>query len=376
MKARKDEVLTVILFCGFLAVMMVCFLVLPKQDFSELEKRYLETAPEMSWENLASGQLGEDIEAYLADHIPGRDFFVGLNAYHDLTFGRQVTKDVRLLPGNRLVEAPVVWDEAAVQKNMLAINAFAETVGQQVDLMIIPSAGWAADSAQVSMLDFFSEEEYRDSKLISDICALGQGYVNPVDMTFVLEGREDLYYKTDHHWTTEGAYMVYAAYMQTLGRAYPAREAFAVETVKDFRGSTYSRSALWLIPGDTMELWHSAAELLVTNGESDEIHKGVYYRERLEETDKYTVNLDGNHSIVRIENPQMKGKGKLLVIRDSYANSLGVFLAESYETVVLVDLRYYKKAISELCAQEKFDDILICYSIGNFMTDANIIWLR
>ena len=76
------------------------------------------------------------------------------------------------------------------------------------------------------------------------------------------------------------------------------------------------------------------------------------------------------------DNPEAAGKGKLLVIRDSYANCLGTFLANSYETVVLVDLRYYKLAVSELLAQEEFDDILVCYSLGNFMTDTNMIWLR
>ena len=125
-----------------------------------------------------------------------------------------------------------------------------------------------------------------------------------------------------------------------------------------------------------LELWHGPSALTVTNGETETVHEGVFYRERLQESDKYTVFLDGNHSIVRIDNPERKGSGKLLVIRDSYANSLGCFLAESYETVVLVDLRYYKKAVSELYAQEEFTDILICYCIGNFMTDTNLVWLR
>lgn len=217
---------------------------------------------------------------------------------------------------------------------------------------------------------------YADAQIISDIYKLAGDSVNPVDVTAVLEGREDYYYRTDHHWTSQGAYAVYCAYMDTLGRDYPGADAFTKESVPGFLGSTYSRSALWNIPAENLELWHSGTEMLVTNGEQEEAHEGVFYHERLEETDKYTVYLDGNHSLVRIENPNMQGSGKLLVIRDSYANCLGCFLAESYETVVLVDLRYYKKSVSELCAQEGFTDVLICYSIGNFMTDTNLVWLR
>ena len=164
--------------------------------------------------------------------------------------------------------------------------------------------------------------------------------------------------------------------METKDRAYRAKEEFAVETVPGFYGSTYSRSALWLTPADTLELWTGTPDLQVTNKESGNLHTGIFYRERLEEADKYTVFLDGNHSLVTIRNPHAAGQGKLLVIRDSYSNCLGGFLAESYETVVLVDLRYYKQPISQLLAQEGFDDILVCYSLGNFLTDKNIIWLR
>ena len=103
-------------------------------------------------------------------------------------------------------------------------------------------------------------------------------------------------------------------------------------------------------------------------------HSGVIYPQRLEEGDKYTAFLDGNHSIVRITNPNKEGK--ILVIRDSYSNSLGCFLAESYGEVVMVDLRYYKHPISQLCTEENFDDILIAYCIGNFLTDTNLLWLK
>lgn len=374
MKARKDEILIVALFCGFLAIMLIGYLVLPKQTFSETEKRYLEERPELSWQNLSSGQLSADVETYMADHIPGRNFFVGLNASYDLWTGRQITKEVRLLQGERLVEAPVEWNAAAAEKNMKAINSFAQSLGRRVDLMLIPSAGWAARSEPVFTLDLFSRENYGDDRIISDIYAMAQEYVTCVDMRPVLEGQETYYYKTDHHWTSEGAYEVYRAYMELLARDCPEADAFRVEQVEGFTGSNHSRSALWQIPSENLELWHGSEKILVTNAEDDQLHQGVFYRDRLEDVDKYTVFLDGNHSLVRIENPEKEGK--ILVIRDSYSNVLGAFLAESYETVVLVDLRYYKKPVSELVAQEEFDEVLICYSIGNFMTDSNIIWLR
>lgn len=370
---RKDFILSAA-FCAFLAVMLALFLLLPKQEFSEKEKRYLTKMPELTWEKVSSGAYGEELEAYLADHVPGRDFLVGLSAYYDLFSNRQVAAQVYVAEGDRLVEPPVLWEEAAAVKNMASVNKFAETAGSPVDLMIVPSAGFVLEDTILGL-----HNPYRDDEIIQNIYAMAGETVDCVDLIGPLTEspeRKALYYRTDHHWTSLGAYTAYGAYMEALERDYPRREEFQIEQIQNFQGSTYSRSALWLTPGEPLELWHAGAELTVTNGEDETPHEGVFYRQRLEELDKYTVYLDGNHSIVRIENPEAAGQGRLLVIRDSYANCLGAFLANSYESVTLVDLRYYKKPVSELLEQEDYTNILLCYSIGNFLTDANIIWLR
>ena len=373
MKNRLDQWITVIAFCAILGVMGALFLVLPEKDFSETEKRYLADFPALTWESLSSGEWGADMETYMADHIPGRDFLVGLNAYFEKVTGRQVSKDIYVAEGDRLVEKPVVWDDTQVAQNMGAVNLFAQTLGTDVDFMIVPSAGWAVEDTVKGLAD-----PYRDEEMIEKLYSLAGENLNTVDILSVFEpmDRQSLYYRTDHHWTSLGAYTAYSTYMQEKGRDFRAKEDFTVRTEEGFRGTTYSRSALWLTPAEPLQLWQGSENLTVTNGESETVHNGVFYENRLEEADKYTVYLDGNHSVVRIENPDNAGKGKLLVIRDSYANCLGCFLAESYETVVLVDLRYYKNPISELYSQENFDDVLISYSLSNFMTDTNLVWLR
>ncbi len=362
MKQNKKDLITVSLFCGFLAVMTALYFLLPKQTFSENEKRFLSEFPAPEWDAVSSGQWGEDVETYLADHIPGRDLFVGLNAYFELYTGRQAGKDV-LLSGDRILEAPVKADDAAIQLNLTAIRTLAEATGRQLDLMIIPSAGWAS-----------GKSGYADNAIIQQIYDTAGSSLVPVDMLEVFEGRPDLYFRTDHHWTSAGAYAAYSHLMALKDRTYPTKDFFTVEHAGEFRGSTYSRSALWLTSGEPLEIWHGSDDLTVVNAETDDTHQGVFYRERLEEADKYTVFLDGNHSLVRIHNPN--GQGRILVIRDSYSNLLGCFLAESYEELVLVDLRYYKQPVSQLMTEEAFDDVLVCYSLGNFMTDTNLIWLR
>ena len=359
---KKHNLIAAILFCGFLFTMAAGYLLLPNVAFSEMEKRYLAEAPVFRWQAVTSGQWSSDAEKYLSDHVPGRNFFVGVNAYLELLAGRQELKDIWLVEG-KLAEAPVALDKSTVERNMRAINTFSETLEQKVHLMVVPSAGWAAGS-----------QAYTDEDTLNAISAAAGELVSPVPVEDLYRGKPELYYDTDHHWTSQGAYLGYAAFVRAADKTPRNQEDFSVTVVEDFRGSTYSRSALWLTPAETIELWQGSDNLTVTNGETEGIHQGIFYLERLEEADKYTVFLDGNHSIVRVHNPN--GQGKLLVIRDSYSNCLGGFLAENYEEVVLVDLRYYRQAVSELAQQEGFDDILVCYSCANFLTDHNLMLLR
>lgn len=358
---RKHNVAAAVLFCGFLFAIAAGYL-LPTSTFSEMEKRYLAQTPVVNMDTVFSGEWSRQAEDYLTDHVPGRNLFVGINAYMELMAGRQKLKDVWLVDG-KLLEAPVVTDEKAISRNMKAINTFAETLGQTVHVMVVPSAGWAA-----------GVEGYTDNDTLKAIYAAAGDRVCAVPVEGIFAGNPELYYRTDHHWTSQGAYKGYAAYMEAVGRKCRAAEDFQITVAQGFQGSTYSRSALWLTPPESIELWQGSSQLAVTNGETDGVHPGIFYWERLEQADKYTVFLDGNHSIVRIQNPEKQGK--LLVIRDSYSNCLGGFLAESYGEVVLVDLRYYRQTASSLANQEHFDDILVCYSCANFLTDTNLMLLR
>lgn len=377
MKNKLSDILTCGLFCGFLGLMLLAFLVLPKTDFSQREKRTLASAPDTSAQAILSGEFGTQAESYIADHIPGRDFFVGVASYYDLLSGRQVTKDILLAEGDRLVETPNEANDAVAQRNMGVINRFAETIGQPVDLMIVPSAGFAVADSIIGLHD-----DYTDDAIIDGIYALAGESVRTVDLVTPFAAAQDpgaLYYRTDHHWTSLGAYTAYRAYMDTLGHSYPAQGDFAVERHGGFYGTTHSRAGLWLVPEEDVELWDSGKDFTVTayqNAADTEgaTHGSLFYLDRLEELDKYTVFLNGNQPLVRIHNPE--GQGKLLVIRDSYANCLGAFLANTYEEVVLVDLRYYKSPVSELVADEGFDDVLVCYSLYNFLNDANFPWLK
>ncbi len=373
MKGKLRDYLVCLLFLLAVFAMAALFLLLPKEDFSQKEKRYLEKLPQLSWDSLSSGDFGEKAEKYMADHLPFRDFFVGLAANGERLMGLQVTKDIYVGESGRLYEAPCRADGASTEEHMEYINAFAQKLGRDVDFMLVPSAGYMMQEDIKGL-----KNPYIDDELIASAYALAREELRCLDLLGPFAGadRERLYYRTDHHWTAYGAWLAYREYMESLGRESRAEEDYSLSYIPGFYGSTYSRSCLWQYPPEDMEVWEDGGSYTVTFSDREGEFHSLFFPERLEETDKYTYWLDGNHPLVRIENQDPEAEGSLLVIRDSYSNCLGCFLAGSYKTVVLADLRYYKEPLSELYRQEGFDQVLVAYSIGNFLSDSNFIWLE
>ena len=371
MKKKLRDIITVILFCLAIFIVPALFFARPKEAFSEREKRYLAEMPTLSAEALASGEFTEELGVYVADHFPGREFFVGINAYSDLLAGRQGTKEYLKTGDGRLLARPVEFESDILDANLTYINEFARDLAQTeagipVSLMLVPSSG-------AVLLD---APEYPDGEIISYVYERAEtGHVDLLEPFRASTDPGSLYYRTDHHWTSEGAFSAACEYQKSLGLPCPDREAYTQVRCDSFYGSAYAASGLWLTKPDDLELWYSGNMLQVDN-ETGQINDGVFYLNRLEEQDKYQVYLDGNHSLVRIENLSRNADGRsLLVVRDSFSNSLGCFLADLYDKVILVDLRYYRLPLTDLLLDEGIDEVLIEYSVDNFLHDANLAFL-
>jgi len=369
-KKKILNFLFTILFLLMIFSVPALFFLQPKQSFSELEKRYLAEPPAFSPGSIVSGRFMEQLSDYVSDHFPFRNVFVGINAYYDLLSGRQGTKDYFLVDG-RLFARPVKMDTAVADRSLAIVNGFSDALsacGKEipVTLMLVPSSGSVLlgdgryDDARIA------DYVYRNVRAQTvDLCADFRTWNEP----------GELYYRTDHHWTGAGTYEAARLYTTLRGRTMPAIDRYQIESCEGFYGSAYSGSGLWLTQPDTLELWHSAATVQVSD-ESGRTNSSVFYPERLKEADKYTVFLDGNHSLVTIENLSgAERPGNLLVIRDSFSNSLGCFLADCYDRIVLVDLRYYKLPLTDLIAQQGIDEVLIEYSVENFMTEPSLAFL-
>ncbi len=367
--------LPALVFLIFLAVMALLLLFSPVKEYSENEKRYLAGYPEVTSENVLSGETQKQLEKFTADQIPGRDFFVGINAYWNLATGRNAAQDIYYCDEDYLINAPKKLDEKIFTDNLTRFDQFAAKLGLPADLVMVPTTGYLMDD----VLPAF-HQEYHDDYLY-DLAGGLLKNTRLVDVRDVLkEGTADgqVCYRTDHHLTSFGNYLLYQAYQTANGASYLPKDAYQVTSYDGFYGTDWSGSGYWLVPPDTVEVWDASLSPTVTlidGGAEPKVSNDLFYLSHLENLDKYPIFLDGNHSLVTIHNPEATG-GNLLVIRDSYAHCLSTFLAADYQNIYLIDMRYYRQSVSQFVAEHPVDRVLYLYGMDNLITDTNSVWLQ
>lgn len=367
--------LPALVFLAFLAAMALLLLFSPVREYSENEKRYLAGRPEVSAENILSGEAQKELEKFTADQIPGRDFFVGVNAYWNLATGRNAAQDIYYCDEGYLINAPKQVDEKIFTDNLTRFDQFAEKLGVPADLVMVPTTGYLMEE----VLPAF-HKEYQDDALY-DLAGTLLENIRLVDVRDALKQGKDggqICYRTDHHLTSYGNYLLYEAYQKANNATYLSRDAYEVTSYDGFYGTDWSGSGYWLVDPDTVEVWDAGLAPTVTlidGGAEPKVSNDLFYLSHLENLDKYPIFLDGNHAMVTIHNPDAQG-GNLLVIRDSYAHCLSTFLAADYQNIYLVDLRYYRQSVSEFVAEHPVDRVLYLYGMDNLITDTNSAWLQ
>jgi hypothetical protein len=373
MKKHLWNLLTVVLFAAIVAAVPVYWLFFPKKTFSEAERRYLAEAPKLSAQKLSDWSFDDKTEGWLADQMPLRNALVGVNAYATLLSGRQVSAEVYMDRDGYLVEAPVGFNEAEIDKRLNRIAKLGQAAGREPRLLIVPSTGWIRQDRLPKTLAAL----YRDGDVLRRIEETQGVSLVPIADRFQREG-QNWYYRTDHHWTADGAFAAYEAYMRAAGHEPLPRDAFYHHTVRGYVGSTRSRSALWLTPADTITIDEPiGCDLTVSFSDGEQTYTSLFFYEHLNEYDWYPLFLDGNHPVTVIENNGAAPDAPvLLMVKDSFGNTLAPLLAPSYKTIVMVDPRYYKQSVAELAAAYGASELLFCYSIERIATDLNLKLLK
>ena len=381
LKSGKLRFAPAVLFVAFIFAMAIWFVVNPKADYSSSEKRYLQQFPETSVDTVLSGEFSEKFETYFADHFPQRNMWVGLNSYYNLGIGLNGRNGVYNSADGYLINVPVD-KENYVRKNIRVLAEFKEKIGDvPMTVMLAPSTGYIATDKLPLIHDSYNDDTY----FAETAKNLGESGVNFVDLreTFKQKYAEgvQLYYRTDHHWTTDGAYEGYVKLCEKLGVQPADKDSFAKTAYGGFYGTTYSTSGYWLTKPDSITVYDNQENtdknitVKISEDGKDNHYGSMFFYNHIDEDDKYPVFLDGNHALTEIQNKNAKN-GTIVVIKDSFSHSLAPFLAENYSKVVLVDLRYYKQSVSDLIKKENPEQVVALYGIDNLATDTDIVWLQ
>lgn len=379
-KKSKCRYIPAFVFLIFIFGMAIWFLLSPKSDYSSAEKRYLQQFPDASIENISNGTFGEEFESFFADQFPMRNLWVGFNAYFSLYTGNNGANGVYNCKNDYLINVPVSTDNN-LDKNLGAITKFKNSIDTPVTVMFAPSTGYITDDVLPAVHNNYNDDEYFENADKT----LEQSGINFVDLreTFKEEYKNgtQLYYKTDHHWTTAGAYTAYTKLCESLGTTPTPKDSFDIKSYDGFYGTTYSTSGFLMAPSDSIEVWENPAntesniKVKITEGKQTTEYNSMFFYDHLEEDDKYPVFIDGNHALTEITNTNAKG-GTLVMIKDSFSHCLAPFLADNYSKIILVDMRYYKLSVSDLIEQENPEQVVVLYGIDNIATDTDIVWLK
>ncbi len=354
-------------------ILSVSLIVAPKKEFSQNEKRLLAKSPEISLEALADGKFTKDLESFVSDQFPLRDFFVGVNSYFNLLCGRNSTAPVYYGKDGYLIGAPAELSSSTALENIQNFSEFAKKNNLTATIMAVPQCGYIMDDKLPAV-----HGEYTDGEIF-DIIAENKGEMTFIDVREAFNKTKNdvqLYYKTDHHITSAGAFELYKLYAE--GNGFTVTKNYDVKTEPDFYGTAYSKGGYWLSEPDTIEMWYNndlKVAVEITEPGKDVVKSdSVFFTDRLEEADKYPVYLDGNHSLTKIKNPDAKG-GKILVVKDSFAHCFTGFLAEQYSEIYMVDMRYYRTSVSDLVKENGITEVLYLYGTESIGTDTNSGWL-
>ncbi len=370
MKSKFHDILITLVFTVFIASMLIAFILLPDKSFSETEKRNLAQFPKVSTSAVLDGTFTENMEDYIADQFPMRNFFTGVNAYYTLICGRNASMDIYKCESGYLINAPRETDGEVFYKNMRLFDKFAAKAGIPSRLVIVPRAGHIMEEKLPAGHREFDDDKYFEyaEKELKNI------EFTDVSESLIAERKRGVFYKTDHHLTSYGNYVLCKALFDM-----PNEDEYDISSYDGFHGTTWSGSGYWLNGADTVELWDRGSDLKVTikdSGKDEETYDSVFFKEHLSENDMYPIFLDGNHALVKIENKNARTDKKLLMVRDSYAHCMAPFLSEIYESIYLVDMRYYPGAVSDLIEENGIDELMFVYGLDNLLTDSNSARLR
>lgn len=405
-----------IVFCTVLTLFGVLFFILPKQVNSEFEKRPLSPMPQYSLDSLLHGKYIDSIDLYAADHFPFRDQLVELS--FNMKDWRGIKSDEIAFYDASDIKKPEPQPNIVVETDSLtgdttAIDTAAGPPGEEVNNLFIVEgrameifggncnvatsyakainkyqealAGKGVqiyDIAVPSSIEYYAPNQYKkqystEKKNIDCVYGALSPGIKGVDAWTSIGAHvnENIYFRTDHHWTGLGAYYAYTAYCEQAGITALQLSQMEHKQKTGYLGSLYwlTRDSRLKETPDTVDYWKIPGKYKTTVYPKGSVkgQMGSIYAESASGANGYGVFLGGDYPWMKIESENKNGK-KCVVVKNSYGNPFATYLPYHYETVYVVDYRYYTGSLMELIETEKVTDLVFLNGVFSINTSWHI----
>ena len=363
MRKIRNKIITSF-FCLLLAVSTLAGLLLPDRYYSEREKRTLTQKPKFTVANFISGEFSGELEKYLTDQVPLRDGWVTIKTYMELAIGKRESGGVYICKDKYLMDKFTSYSKKQLAANAAALADLQEKLaaeGVSMNTILVPIA------AQVLTDKLPAHAPVTDYTAILQVLADAGVDTTDVLSALAAHSSENIYYRTDHHWTSLGAYYAYCAWRDIE----PNADEWTREILCDnFHGTTWNKVPLPSVPAEEITAWYKHINRSVSYNNGQYETDSIYERKYLSGSDQYAVFLNSNQAQTVISG---SGKsGKLLLIKDSYGNTFSQFPVEAYAEVHVLDLRFFKGDVAEYARENGITDVLVLYGAQNFVKDTNL----
>lgn len=364
------------IFMAVWAIMIILNFIWPKQTFSASENRMLAVIPRFSFDDFVSGEYLGGIDSYINDHFAFRDFYLKLNSWWEIdVMGKKENNDVYIGKDNFLFEKFAYGDEEKnnVLKNITAISNFAEDMQKNninTFFILVPNSIYInADKLPNNV------EVPNQAKIIEEIYTNTKNTHN-INVTQALaeeNKNQQLYFKTDHHMNSDGAYIVYREFCNSADISPVSLSDFDREVIaEDFLGTFDSKAQIYGQKPDTIWVYKNDMNTNIKEAIYDkEKANSIFNENYLQGKDKYSYFLNGNNSKVVVKT-NVENNKKLLVIKDSYAHIMSQFLCQNYSEVHFLDPRYTNFNYEEYIQENGITDILFLYNVSTFVQDKDL----
>lgn len=346
---------------------LVINLFMPDKAFSAAENRTLASFPGLSLQGLSDGSTQQQIDTWYSDQLAGRETDFHVSYLLRKLFGQREINDVFLGWGALLGQSSEA-KENTPEMNVMMINELAKKTELPVTVLIAPNAATIQSQKLPWMAPADSQNKQLDAIYQRLDDKIGQADVRG---SFKDHAKDYIYYKTDHHWTTYGAGLAWEAFEKSRAENVNLEDWDTMQVSSSFTGTLAGKTGSVGLADDIfIAVGKENPDYIVTWADGSKT-TSIYNQAALDQRDQYQLFLGANQSIVHIDTTNANNKN-LLLFKDSYANSLIQYMLPEYQSITIIDPRYFYEDLASIFSVYSISEIAFVYSCDTFVSDGTL----